>query len=60
MPIVYIVVDLIIGYLFGTAFIWISNKINKAGKMSNSFKMKAIIAIGWTIVGILIKVIFKN
>lgn len=60
MPIVYIVVDLIIGYLFGTAFIWISNKINKAGKMSNSFKMKATFAIFWTITGVLIKVIFKN
>ncbi|MET3210359.1 UNVERIFIED_CONTAM: heme/copper-type cytochrome/quinol oxidase subunit 2 [Paenibacillus sp. PvR008] len=60
LPVIYIIIDLIIGYLFATVFIWISNKVNKTGEMSNSFKMKATIAIVWTIVGVLIKLIYKN
>ncbi|KZE70781.1 hypothetical protein AV545_20065 [Paenibacillus jamilae] len=60
LPVIYIIIDLIIGYLFATVFIWISNKVNKTGKMSSSFRMKATIAIVWTILGVLIKLIYKN
>ncbi|MNW51736.1 hypothetical protein D3C74_292290 [compost metagenome] len=60
LPVIYIIIDLIIGYLFATVFIWISNKVNRTGKMSNSFKMKATIAIVWTILGVLMKLINKN